>query len=130
MKEQKGFEIEVCCRDAAWWQYNVAFTAACYDQEGLRIGFASSESHMADVGSNAEPLSVKNREVKLETMPCDHLELYLYIIPHSLPEERLIERTKPFDLTLKTSYNGKLVRKELIKVNRWGGLSQQMIITH
>ena len=131
MATEKGFKIEVTSHEPEWWRYNVAFTCGCMDARGERIGYASSQSHIADVGSNPEPPkpTKEQRKAVLETMPCDNLLLYLYVIPHTLPEEREIEATAPFAITIKTFYNGKLLHTKQRSVNRWSGASLEMRIS-
>ena len=84
MAAHKGFTIEVTSRYEEWWRYNVALMCGCFDAANQRIGFASAASDVADVGSNLteRPDGIAaDRSAVLETMPCDHLVLYLYIIP-------------------------------------------------
>jgi len=50
--DEKGFTIEVTSRYEGWWRYNAALMCGCFDAAGRRIGFASSASTVADVGSN------------------------------------------------------------------------------
>lgn len=92
--DEKGFTIEVTSRYEGWWRYNAALMCGCFDAAGRRIGFASSASTVADVGSNLAERPATSppiRTAALQTMPCDHLVLYLYIIPHTLPADNEID---------------------------------------
>ncbi|MFR8223789.1 MAG: hypothetical protein ACLU9X_03630 [Alistipes shahii] len=94
--DEKGFTIEVTSRYEGWWRYNAALMCGCFDAAGRRIGFASSASTVADVGSNLaeRPADIAaDRTAALQTMPCDHLVLYLYIIPTRCP--RTTKSTRP-----------------------------------
>lgn len=132
MANNKGFTIEVSCSDKEWWRYNVAFTCGCFNGEGVRIGFAAADSHVADVGSKPEPPkgTPPPRKATLETMPCDNILVYLYIIPHTLPEENDIDATRPFDALIKVYYGGKLLKTRHQSVNRWSGISLAMKFDH
>ena len=52
MATKEGFTIEISSRYEGWWRYNVALMCGCFDTAGNRTGFASTEAHVADVGSN------------------------------------------------------------------------------
>ena len=99
--KEKGFTIEVSSRYEGWWRYNVALMCGCFDAADNRTGFASTCSEIAPVGANLkEPPATQagRRHIALTTDPCDHLMLYVYIIPHTLPADNDIEATRPFDV--------------------------------
>lgn len=127
----KGFSIEIASRFDDWWRYNAVLMCGCFDDAGERIGFASAESHVADVGAGPaeRPADVApDRRLTLETEPCDHLVLYVYVIPHTLPQDNDIEATKPFPLDLKIAYDGRRFRSERLQINRWSGISLELRI--
>ena len=67
-----------------------------------------------------------DRRAVLETMPCDHLVLYLYLIPHTLPAGNDIDTTRPFEIELRISYAGRLLRTERRAINQWSGASIEL----
>lgn len=84
---------------------------------------------MADAGSNLpeRPAGVAaDRTATLQTMPCDHLVLYLYIIPHTLPAGNEIDANKPFGIEVRISYAGRRLRTEKRAINQWSGASVEM----
>ena len=121
---EKGFTIEVTSRYEGWWRYNAALMCGCFDAENQRIGCAPAASDVADVGSN--PTERPEGIAVLETMPCDHLVLYLYIIPHTLPTGNDIDANKPFEIELRISYAGRRLRTEKRAINQWSGASIEM----
>ncbi len=126
---KKGFTIEIASRFEGWWRYNAVLMGGCFDAAGTRIDFASAESHVADVGAGPaeRPANVApDRRLTLETQPCDHLLLYIYVIPHTLPQSNDIETTKPFALDLKIAYNGHRFRSERLSINQWSGISLEL----
>lgn len=126
---QKGFTIEISSRYEGWWRYNVALMCGCFDAGDNRIGFATAQSHLSDVGSDLppEPAAMKaDRSIRLATEPCDHLLLYVYIIPHTLPSANDIGGTEPFEIELRITCDGKLLRKEKRPINQWSGASIEM----
>ena len=130
MKVQ-GFKIELRSRYEEWWRYNAELMCGCFDIDDNRIGFASSASDVASVGSNLKvrPAEIPaSRSVTLETPPCDHLVLYVYIIPHTLPVGNDIDATRPFEAEIRISCAGKHLRTEKRMINQWSGASIELKI--
>ena len=61
-----------------------------------------------------------------ETAACDHLLLYIYIVPHTLPAGNDIADTQLFEITLRIAYGGKVLRSEKRLINQWSGASVEM----
>ncbi|MCM1151346.1 MAG: hypothetical protein NC209_06925 [Alistipes sp.] len=125
----KGFSIEVTSRYDGWWRYNVALMAGCFDAADRRTGFASTSSHVAETGSRLReaPAGIApDRKAVLTTEPCDHLLLYVYIIPHTLPETDDIDATRPFEIEMTISCDGRKVDKIRREINQWSGASIEM----
>ena len=127
--QQRGFTIEISSRYEGWWRYNVALMCGCFDTAGNRTGFASTEAHVADVGSNLREKPAGNPgggRASLETGPCDHLLLYIYIVPHTLPAGNDIGDTTPFEVEIRIAYGGRRLRAEKRLINQWSGASIEM----
>ena len=110
--DKKGFTIEVTSRYDGWWRYNAALMCGCFDAAEQRIGFASAESTVA--------------AVVLESTPCVPPAPYLYLIPHTLPAGNDIDTTRPFEIELRISYAGRLLRTERRAINQWSGASIEL----
>ncbi len=92
---------------------------------GVRLG----SSEIAPVGANLrEPPATQagRRHITLATDPCDHLMLYVYIIPHTLPADNDIDTTRPFDVELRISCDGRRIRSEKRRINQWSGASIEL----
>lgn len=88
MKSVEKFTVEIRSGFDQWWRYNAALMCGAFDASGNRIGFASAESRVAEMGSNLEapPEGLDlHRSLTLETVPCERIVLYIYVIPHTLP---------------------------------------------
>ena len=112
MAATEGFSIEISSRYDGWWRYNAALMCGCFD-----------------VGANltAKPADMAgDRSLRLETTACDHLLLYIYIVPHTLPAGNEIADTQPFEITLRIAYGGKVLRSEKRLINQWSGASVEM----
>ena len=133
MSAQKGFTIELSSRFEGWWRYNAVLMCGCFDAAGNRTGFAAAESHVADGGNGPaeRPAHLApDRTLRLDAPACDHLVLYLYLVPHTLPQSNDIEATKPFALDLKIACDGTRIRSERLAVNQWAGLSLELRVEH
>lgn len=109
METEGGFKVEVSSAFPGWWRYNVALMCGCYDAAGERIGFASAEDRIAEVGAcmGQPPADYPaERRTVLRTMPCHRIELYLYVVPHTLPDGCEIADTRPFELRLRITRDG------------------------
>ena len=129
MAAHKGFTIEVTSRYDGWWRYNAALMCGCFDADERRRGFASAASEVAGVGSNVpeRPAEIPAfRTARLTTGPCDHLVLYIYIVPHTLPAGNEIDANKPFGIEVRISYAGRRLRTEKRAINQWSGASVEM----
>ena len=131
MEIAKGFKIAVASSYPEYWRYNVALMCGCFDGEDRRTGFASAESTVAPVGANlpAPPEGYASpRTTVLETPPCDHIVLCLYIIPHTLPAGRDISETKPFPLQLRIELPDGSETRTRYAINQWSGTSIELRI--
>ncbi len=129
MSTEKGFKIDLGSTYDGWWRYNTALMCGCFDAGDQRTGFASAESRVAGVGANLREAPAgtdPHRTLSLATDPCDHLMLYVYIVPHTLPQSKDIDAAKPFEVTLRISYAGKVLRTEKLRINQWSGASVEM----
>lgn len=123
----KRYRIELSCADEAWWKYNAVMTAEGLDAAGGRCGYYAVEDRVADVGGDLrEPPAdyPADRRTVLECGPCERLQLYLYILPHRLPEESEVERKPWFPARLAVTCDGRALRDRTIEINRWGGYAE------
>ncbi len=103
----KRFRVEVRCAFPEWDRYAVYLTAVCFDSGGGIIDYVNST----------------DRDAALETPPCDHADLYLYVIAREFPASDVIAASPPFDIELVTSADGAPPKITTCPVNQWGGLS-------
>ena len=126
MIKDKIFKIKISTDYDQWWRYNVALLCGCFDQDGQRVGFVTTESHIATVGDNleAKPEDIEcPSEISLTTPACDNIILYIYIVPHTLPLYREVSEAQPFEVTTLITYNEAIVKSEVYSINQWSGAS-------
>ncbi len=124
-----NYTIEIASSFADFWQYNIAVTCGCFDADNRQIGFVPAESTIAPVGSNLDKCPAgtpSHRRLTFTAPDCDHLRMYVYIIPHTLPTEKQIADCRPFPLTVKVAYAGKPILHEKRDINRWSGASIEL----
>ena len=131
MERNEGFGVEVTSRYDMWWRYNVTILCGCFDAAGNRLEFVSAEDHIADVGSDltAAPegwTGAGNRRVSIRSGCCDHIVMYVYVVPHTLPATREIDEAQPFDMRLKITYGGRTIRDTPYRINAWSGASLEI----
>lgn len=129
MGKDRKFTVEIRSRSDQWWRYNAAMMCGAFDQSGNRVGFSSVESRVADMGEELKmpPAGVDmQRKLSLETVPCDWIVLYIYVIPHTLPRDNEIGGHPPFPLQVKVAYGGEAVLDREYAINQWGGASIEL----
>lgn len=129
MGKNEGFSVEITSDFDGFWCYNVMVTCGCFDENDERTGFVSAEDIVAPVGANLEKMPSGyplKRKVAFETEACDHLLMYVYVIPHTIPLGRAVDEHKPFELTLRASRGGRVVVNSRLPVNRWSGASLEV----
>lgn len=131
MADNKTYRVEIESGFAGFWRYNIAVTCGLFDATDRQIGFVPAESTVAPVGSNLDtcPTDVpEHRRLSFTAADCDHLLMYIYIIPHTLPTAKHTGECKPFDLSVKVAYAGRVVLHEKRKINQWSGASMEIAV--
>ena len=113
MKSVEKFTVEIRSGFDQWWRYNAALMCGAFDASGNRIGFASAESRVAEMGSNLEAPPV----------------LYIYVIPHTLPRDNEIGGHPPFPLQVRIRYGDRTVLDKEYSINQWGGASIELKVS-
>ncbi|WP_417012951.1 hypothetical protein [Alistipes sp.] len=128
MKNEEGFSVEVESRFDGWWRYNVTILCGCFDAQGNRVGFASAERIVAPVGGDLpEDIAAKaQRRIGIRSVACDRIVMYVYIVPHTLPETREIGDVSPFDVRVRIGYGGAPLSDTQYRINPWSGASLEI----
>ncbi len=124
MGKNEGFKVEISSDFERFWCYNILVTCGCFDAEGQQIGFASADDTVAPIGSNLEQVPSGypvRRVVRFDAPECDHLQMYVYVIPHTVPLGRDVDEENFYALDVKISRAGEVVQKCRLSVNRWAG---------
>ncbi len=124
----KTYKAEVRCAFPEWWRYNVFMTAACFDADGGISDYLTLSDKVYEPGSGSEVRQAPAdydpaRPLVLETPPCDHADIYVYVIANTFPASEVIKESPPFAIELLTSHGEDKPTTTLYSVNQWGGLS-------
>ncbi len=124
----KIFRAEVKCAYPEWWRYNVFMTAACFDADGKISDYLTLTDKVWEPGDGSEVREAPAgydpaRPLVLETTPCDHSEIYVYVIANTFPVSAVIKESPPFVIELVVSRDGGSPETYPYNVNQWGGLT-------
>lgn len=123
------FQITVASNFPELWRYNIALMCGCFDAAGTRTGFVTAESTVAPAGSNlkARPADCPaDRTTRIETPPCERIVCYLYLIPHTLPDDNAIDGCEPFEIEVSITAGGRPLLRERRPINQWSGASIEL----
>ena len=135
MEFKEGFSVEITGSDSELWRYNIAVICGCFASSGSgedeRRDFISAEDTVAPVGSNLaqRPAGIPDtRRISFTTVPCEYLQMYVYVIPHTLPAGRDIADFPPLALQIKVSCGNAVIHSEEYHANAWSGASIELRI--
>ena len=120
MKTLNRYRAEVHCDYPEWSRYRVEMLCGAFDEQGARVACPTADDRATAKGA-ATPLV-------LETPPCHHARLFLYVVTQTLPSEPSIEANPPFELEERIFCNDRPLRTERYAVNQWGGLSVEITL--
>lgn len=109
-------------------------TAACFDADGKIADYLTLADKVWEPGDGTEVRQAPSgynpsRPLLLETPPCDHADVYVYVIANTFPVSAVIKESPPFEIELLTSADGGELRTTTYKINQWGGISVKQSLT-
>lgn len=120
------YVVEISGSGADFARFNIAVTCGCFDADGHRTGFASARDTVMPVGGDAGSVHVDTaapRVVRFVAAPCESLLMYVYIIPHTLPEDSTVANTQPFYVNIAVTRGARCIYDRRYKINGWAGAS-------
>lgn len=110
MNNGKIFRIETTSAFPEWDRYSVYMTAVCFGADGEMVDY----------------VNLTEKGAALETPPCDHADLYIYVIAREFPASDVISASPPFEMQVAVSSDGATPAITSCLVNQWGGLSVKL----
>ncbi len=118
MEQPHIYRIELSSEEERWASFDVALMAEGFD--------ASGEScHLSQAKRFREEGAAESK-ISLSCEPCSSLDLYIYVIPHTLPESSSTEDTPPVEAHLTLYDHDELFKRELLEINPWGGYTARL----
>ena len=124
LAKMSRFKTVVSSKFDELWRYNIVVVCELCDKEGNRLEYNAEKSNIAPVGSNLTTMPegyTTERTIRMESGEGDHINLLVYVIPHTLPATNDIHATKPFPLIIKVEADGKVVMNQVFNINQWSG---------
>ncbi|MDE6861781.1 MAG: hypothetical protein K2J31_03415 [Alistipes sp.] len=118
------FSIEISSDYEELWRYNIALTGEVTDIDGQRTEYIKHASEVATVGSSlkAAPAGYdKERRISICTGAGAALTLYIYVIPHTLPRQRIVDQARPFTLHVCIDHGAQRLYDRRLSINQWSG---------
>lgn len=120
----ESFSVALNSSFAELWRYNIAVVVAGFDADGEQLEVKSAQSHIADVGANLKVAPEgynRHRSLSVVSVPCESVEVLIYIIPHTLPSAKDIADAKPFNIHVTVSRSERSIHDAQHSVNQWSG---------
>ncbi len=120
----ESFSVALNSSFAELWRYNIAVVVAGFDADGEQLEVKSAQSHIADVGANLKVAPEgynRHRSLSVVSVPCESVEVLIYIIPHTLPSAKDIADAKPFNIHVTVSRGELSIHDAQHSVNQWSG---------
>ena len=129
MAKPEFVKIDIRSDYEQWWRYNVYVSAASF-RDGERIAYRSVIDIVYPLESDNEvrlrPTDYDPaRPIHLEVEAGDSIELFIYVIPNTMPVDDEIRNSPPFKMTLKAK-GAYVSHSEEFSVNQWGGVSAHL----
>lgn len=122
------YKVELLCDYPEWWRYNLFVMVVGLDESGNVVAFNNFSDRVYDAEYGSEgrgaPEGYNNEgRVAVESDPCDHVEIYVYVVANTFPASAAIKDSPPFEVVLRVSAAGKVLEEKPYEVNQWGGLT-------
>ncbi|MFI3278572.1 MAG: hypothetical protein SNH13_01380 [Rikenellaceae bacterium] len=118
------YRIDVDCSFESVWRYNMVLMCGGYDATDEQLYVVSREDIIAEQGNEGEevpPAVLLPRRITLDAQDAQRIRVILYIVPHTLPQQKDISQTPPFELTITVENRGDVVYHRVHHVDQWSG---------
>ena len=124
MGTKRKYHVQVRSTFAQLWRYNIYMLCGESNAEGESLHVIPVQSKAASVGDNLREAPAGfdgSRELEATIDVEQTLEVYVYIVPHTLPTNSEPEQTKPFKMRIKITADGEEVYNTVHMINQWSG---------
>lgn len=124
------YKIEVTSHYEELWRYNIVISCGGYNAHAEQLYVTgceriTCEEFTVDPTRRLSPPANFDPTVPLilECDEADNIHTTIYVIAHTLPEDRMVENSPPFPITIKVFRDKEQLYAQDHEVNQWGGAS-------
>ena len=124
MGKKRVYHVQVRTTFAEAWRYNIYMLCGESDAEGKSLNVVPVQSKVASVGDNLRegPAGFgRSREIEATLEASQTVEVFVYVVPHTLPTNSEPEQTAPFKMRIKVTSDGEEIYNTVHPVNQWSG---------
>ncbi len=117
------------------WRYNIMLMCGGYDAEHRQIYVESSERiYNEDLNVSIARLPQTPPDFRPDeplSLLCGEshsIHLILYVITHTLPEDRVVDHSPPFPMRIEVERDGEAIYDVVHEVNQWGGATIDLVL--
>ncbi len=112
------YRIETKCSFEELYRYTTTIMCGGYTSSGEEL-YVTSAKDAASVGEEF----ILPQITVLESSKADNIRVEIYVVPHTLSDNRNVFDADPFELEVTITRDGKTLHTHTYAVNRWGGAS-------
>ena len=124
MGKKRKYEVSIRTTYNQAWRYNIYMLCGESDADGKSLHVVPVQSKVASVGDNLRvaPAGFEGaRELNATLDAEQHVEVYVYVVPHTLPSDTDPRQTTPFKMRIKITADGEEIYNTIHHINQWAG---------
>ena len=124
MGKKRKYEVSIRTTYNQAWRYNIYMLCGESDADGRSLHVVPMQSKVASVGDNLRvaPAGFDGaRELNATLDAEQNVEVYVYVVPHTLPSDTDPRQTKPFKMRIKITADGEEIYNTIHHINLWAG---------
>lgn len=129
MGKKKRYKVQLRSTYAELWRYNIYMLCGESDAEGQSLQVIPVQSKVASVGDNLReaPKGFEGpRELSATIEAEQRVEVYVYVVPHTLPTNTDTEQVSPFKMRIKVTADKEEIYNTVHHINQWSGDSIEL----
>lgn len=124
MGKKRKYEVSIRTTYNQAWRYNIYMLCGESDTDGRSLHVVPVQSKVASVGDNllVAPAGFEGaRELNATLDAEQNVEVYVYVVPHTLPSDTDPRQTTPFKMRIKITADGEEIYNTIHHINQWAG---------
>ena len=124
MGKKRKYEVSIRTTYNQAWRYNIYMLCGESDADGRSLHVVPVQSKVASVGDNLRvaPAGFDGARELNATLDAEkNVEVYVYVVPHTLPSDTDPRQTTPFKMRIKITADGEEIYNTIHHINQWAG---------